>query len=418
MSRTRPLRTTAVSVITAIVAALLSGGGWALAAPATGVIHGCASRTTGALRLAKSCRRGEVAVTWNVRGPIGPAGPSAAASHPTPSGTAGGALAGSYPDPTLNITGGDNGGTACKNGEGLTGFSAAGVLTCGTGVYTDGFYNVAVVPGAWPNLQPVAGGFGTRNTALGVGALTADTIGFDNTAVGLDAMADATNGGLNTGVGANALQDDANRGSTAVGAQALESLPLGGNDVAIGSGAGDDLTGSESWDIDLGSPGVTGDQGVIRIGGGNQTSAFLAGVSGASIAGPDNDVLVNSSGQLGTATASLSSEKMDIEPLSALAPSVLRLHPVSYRYRAQYAAAFNPTQYGLIAQQVERVLPALVQYGRNGRPTGVYYQELPALLLAEIQHQQHQIDRLESENRRIDELQADVDALMRHRGGG
>ena len=37
---------------------------------------------------------------------------------------------------------------------------------------------------------------------------------------------------------------------------------------------------------------------------GTQTAAFLAGVSGVPIAGPTQTVLVNSSGQLGTAISS------------------------------------------------------------------------------------------------------------------
>jgi len=37
------------------------------------------------------------------------------------------------------------------------------------------------------------------------------------------------------------------------------------------------------------------------------------------------------------------------------------------------------------------------------------------LLLAEVQRQQRQIDQLKSQNRSINGLRAEVDALMRHR---
>jgi hypothetical protein len=113
--------------------------------------------------------------------------------------------------------------------------------------------------------------------------------------------------------------------------------------------------------------------------------------------------------------SSLSQEKMDVGSLSSLAPRVLALHPVSYRYKPRYAATSNPTQYGLIAHQVQRVLPALGQYGSNHRPTGVYYQELPALLLGVVQRQQRQINRLQAQSRELDKLQREVRALARKR---
>jgi hypothetical protein len=68
----------------AVVAAVLFGaGGVAVAATSSGsraVIHACASRTTGALRIrhGRSCGSGARAVTWNRRGQAGPAGATGA----------------------------------------------------------------------------------------------------------------------------------------------------------------------------------------------------------------------------------------------------------------------------------------------------------------------------------------------------
>jgi hypothetical protein len=75
----------------------------------------------------------------------------------------------------------------------------------------------------------------------------------------------------------------------------------------------------------------------------------------------------------------------------------MKLKPVSFRYRS------GPPElhYGLIAEQVAKVLPELAVYGPDGLPENVQYQELPALLLAEIQNQQRQIDR---QQRQIDWL--------------
>jgi hypothetical protein len=74
---------------------------------------------------------------------------------------------------------------------------------------------------------------------------------------------------------------------------------------------------------------------------------------------------------------------------------VLDLRPVQFTYKAPFADGSTPLQYGLIAEEVEAVLPALVAYGRNGRPETVKYHVLPTLLLAELQ-------RLERERAKAD----------------
>jgi hypothetical protein len=55
-----------------------AGGGWALAATTApaGVIHACAAKQGGVLRLSVTCNRRERAVTWNVQGVPGTNGTS------------------------------------------------------------------------------------------------------------------------------------------------------------------------------------------------------------------------------------------------------------------------------------------------------------------------------------------------------
>ena len=93
-------------------------------------------------------------------------------------------------------------------------------------------------------------------------------------------------------------------------------------------------------------------------------------------------MLIDSAGQLGTVSSSRR-VKRDIHPLGALR-SLMRLRPVSFRYRT------GPPElhYGLIAEQVAKVLPELAVYGEDGLPETVQYQELPVLLLGELQRQQ------------------------------
>ena len=110
-------------------------------------------------------------------------------------------------------------------------------------------------------------------------------------------------------------------------------------------------------------------------------------MSGVSIRGPTQAVVVNANGQLGTATA-LRALKTEIRPLRSRISAVLRLEPVSYRYKGS-----GDRQFGLIAENVARVLPDLAQYDERGTPTGVHYDELPALLLALAQRQQSRLHR-------------------------
>src|SRR5205085_4063246 len=105
----------------------------------------------------------------------------------------------------------------------------------------------------------------------------------------------------------------------ATGFQALLRNTTGSSNLALGSGAGSSLT-IGSHNVDLANAGVAGESGAIRIGtAGTQTAAFLAGISGTSIPGPTQPVVVNASGQLGTAASSSPSLNGESQPLSAAA---------------------------------------------------------------------------------------------------
>jgi hypothetical protein len=87
MARLLRRRHTTASVLAAsAVAVVAGGGGWALGAtgkskpkPAPKVIRACASKKTGALRVARKCSRRERKLSWSVVGPMGPAGSAGAA---------------------------------------------------------------------------------------------------------------------------------------------------------------------------------------------------------------------------------------------------------------------------------------------------------------------------------------------------
>jgi hypothetical protein len=76
----------------------------------------------------------------------------------------------------------------------------------------------------------------------------------------------------------------------------------GDGNIAIGEGAGANLTTGDA-NIDIGHPGKAGEEATIRIGSGAQNAAFLQDISGTAISRPAQPVLINASGQLGTARA-------------------------------------------------------------------------------------------------------------------
>lgn len=90
--------------------------------------------------------------------------------------------------------------------------------------------------------------------------------------------------------------------------------------------------------------------------------------------------------------------KMNVEPLGAAIPEVMKMRPVSYDLKPEV----NPTglgrQVGLIAQDVMAIDPrlaAVYQSGPDiGTPSGVRYEQMVALLVKGMQEQQHEIDAL------------------------
>jgi hypothetical protein len=274
---------------------------------------------------------------------------------------------------------------------------------------------------------------GNTDTAVGDGALHVNTTGSGNTAVGLDALALNTTGSSNTATGAQALifnttgtnntatgngaLDFNTTGSanTASGTLALLNNFTGSNNIAIGYEAGYNVAGSNN--IDIGSQGSGGDSGVIRIGTeGTQTSALVAGIYGVNTSGIP--VYVNSSGQLGTVSSSRR-YKDDIQDMADASSGLMRLRPVTFRYKKQFNDGSKPMQYGLIAEEVAEVYPDLVARTADGQIETVKYQVLDSMLLNELQKQntmiaaqKDQIGAQERHIRSLEERLARVEAAL------
>lgn len=348
-----------------------------------------------------------------------------------------------------NDSGGDI--TSVVAGAGLTGGAASGVATLsvsfgGTGIDgsaarsdhshalgTSTLANTAVGQAALDasagsantavgyNVMTNATG-GHSNTGVGAFALEDQADGIQNTAVGSYALASNTTGWMNTAVGREALYElngpDSSTSSrnTAIGKHALANVTQGYQNTALGAFAGADLiTGDEN--VYIHNSGSASESRTIRIGlDGLQTRAFIAGIRG--VATGVNDavtVVVDSGGQLGTVSSSRRT-KFDIADLDRpITRAIQRLRPVQFRYRQAFTDGTTPLQYGLIAEEVQEVLPELVALDADGQPATVKYHVLPSLLLADVQRLEReritQAAVVEDQRQRIDGLERELRTL-------
>jgi hypothetical protein len=110
--------------------------------------------------------------------------------------------------------------------------------------------------------------------------------------------------------------------------------------------------------------------------------------------------VVSSSGQLGVAPSS-ARFKREIRDLDDESRSLSALRPVAFKYDRRIDPA-GRQEYGLIAEEVAKVRPELVEFDRAGRPFTVRYQQVNALLLAEVNQQRRIIADLERRLARLE----------------
>jgi len=225
---------------------------------------------------------------------------------------------------------------------------------------------------------------GGGNTAIGEGTLHNNTTGGDNAATGRDALFSNTTGNSNAATGFEALPSNTTgNANTASGCVALFGNTTGSNNIALGFLAGANLTtGSNNIDIGANVFGVTGEANTIRIGKqGTQKKTFVAGIRGVAVASGVG-VIVGSTGQLGTVVSS-ARFKDDIKPMDKMSEALLKLKPVTFRYKQELDPDKIP-QFGLIAEEVEKIDPELVVRDENGNVTTVRYEAVNAMLLNEF----------------------------------
>jgi trimeric autotransporter adhesin len=280
--------------------------------------------------------------------------------------------------------------------DGNTATGAAALL-----LNTSGFQNTAT--GAFALLynstgqSNTANGFdalfnnteGSGNTANGVAALFSNTTGGGNTAVGAGALFSNITDAANTAVGVNALSANvAGSNNTAVGTNALLDLGNGYNNIALGDSAGGALQQGNNnilignfGDVELFNSIFIGREGVHNF-------TVIAGIYGQ----PTQNglpVYIDANHRLGTTTSSRRF-KQDVKPMDKASDSLLALRPVTFRYNKAIDPA-GRRQFGLVAEDVEKVSPDLVVCDKKGKPYAVRYDQVNAMLLNEFLKEHRQV---------------------------
>jgi hypothetical protein len=94
--------------------------------------------------------------------------------------------------------------------------------------------------------------------------------------------------------------------------------------------------------------------------------------------------------------------KEDVKPMDKASEAILALKPVTFRYKKELDPEGTP-QFGLVAEQVEKVNPDLVARDAQGKVYTVRYEAVNAMLLNEFlkEHkafveEQHKVQKLEA----------------------
>jgi Chaperone of endosialidase len=301
---------------------------------------------------------------------------------------------------------------------------------------TDGSYNTGVGAGTLLfNVGDQTTGKGTQNTALGTAALLFNTTGGENTATGVGALLTNITGAANTATGWLALyhnNGDPPEGSanTAVGAAALFSNTTGDSNTAIGGSALEDNTtgiGNTAVGEDALAHNTSGNLNVaVGVNAGmNVVTAQNAICIGLNVFGADVGdscfignifgetsasgaaVYVNSNHRLGTLTSSRRF-KDDIKPMERVSEALFALKPVTFHYKKEIDPA-GMQQFGLVAEDVEKINPDLVVRDKEGRAYSVRYDQVNAMLLNEFLKEHKNMQELKGT---LGQQQKEIAALM------
>ena len=195
-----------------------------------------------------------------------------------------------------------------------------------------------------------------------------------------------------------------------MGFDAMADNVSGSGNVAIGDSAGAGVEGD--FNIYLGAfagPSAPGPESeTIRIGDVFNTACFIGGirVKPPAVAWLFSSMLTAS---LGTVTSS-ARFKDEIKPMDKASEAILALKPVSFRYKKEIDPQGIP-QFGLVAEEVEKVNPDLVVRDKEGKPYSVRYEQMNAMLLNEFLKEHSKMEDTRGDHPRASAQQKQIEAL-------
>jgi len=261
--------------------------------------------------------------------------------------------------------------------------------------------------------SPFLHGYGSANFFGGLNAGNFTLAGANNVGVGYTALGNLASGSDNTAIGANAFSLNDGGDNTAIGYQALMNAS-GANNIAVGSLAGQNLTAGNN-NIYIGNQGAVNESDTIRIGSVDNASpsnaiasTYIGGIYNSTVTvGVPVYVLAN--GQLGTLTSS-ARYKQNIKTMADASDVLLALRPVTYQYKPGLDPKGSP-QFGLIAEEVDKVDPDLVVHDKQHGIYTVRYEAVNAMLLNEFLKQHQKVEEQNQEIKSLKEKAAKVDSL-------
>jgi hypothetical protein len=105
-------------------------------------------------------------------------------------------------------------------------------------------------------------------------------------------------------------------------------------------------------------------------------------------------VFIDANNKLGTLTSS-KRLKEDIQPMDKASDALFALKPVTFHYKKEIDPA-SKSQFGLVAEEVEKVNPDLVVRDKEGKPYSVRYEAVNAMLLNEFLKEHKKTEKLEA----------------------
>jgi hypothetical protein len=87
--------------------------------------------------------------------------------------------------------------------------------------------------------------------------------------------------------------------------------------------------------------------------------------------------------------------KEAIESMGESSAAILSLRPVKFRYTKEIDAKATP-QFGLVAEEVDKIAPDLVLHDASDKPFTVRYDEVNAMLLNEFLKEHKRVEELET----------------------